>query len=340
MRQTFEHYRPFPTKNHIPRAIGWGIPVGPQWDEDAQLYYFNARWYDPETGRFITEDPVRDGLLWDGYVNNNPMGFVDHTRNYIVPQYQYTMQDEAWAVTYDDRGIKSPTPLANSKADSGWFMKSSGCYMTSQAGAIRALTGVEVTPGDMNIGKYNSENGFNYSLVNRVYNLNFDYWTEAKQGDLAGKISELKNNPDKGFVIRALVPITEGKAACHWVGVADLVSFDGLDGFYIAIIPTSKFDTALNENGEFINRPNDGSWIVRNGIIYVKSSVISRMEQLNSDLADQIVKTTKEYDYYAEMQKIQMANSIPNIEPSDPDSDYYSEMVAIQMANALPSDND
>jgi len=56
--------------------------TGKQWDEDEQLYYFNARWYDPETGRFITEDPVKDGLLWFAYVNNNPMGFVDPTGMY------------------------------------------------------------------------------------------------------------------------------------------------------------------------------------------------------------------------------------------------------------------
>jgi len=53
--------------------------TGKQWDEDVELYYFNARWYDPETGRFITEDPIKDGLLWFAYVNNNPMGFVDPT---------------------------------------------------------------------------------------------------------------------------------------------------------------------------------------------------------------------------------------------------------------------
>jgi len=47
--------------------------------EDAQLYYFNARWYDLNTGRFITEDPMKDGRLWFGYVGNNSMGFVDFT---------------------------------------------------------------------------------------------------------------------------------------------------------------------------------------------------------------------------------------------------------------------
>ena len=25
------------------------------------LYYFNARYYDPQTGRFITEDPAKQG---------------------------------------------------------------------------------------------------------------------------------------------------------------------------------------------------------------------------------------------------------------------------------------
>ena len=40
-------------------------------------YYSNARWYDPETGRFLTEDPARDGENWYAYVGNNPMTFVD-----------------------------------------------------------------------------------------------------------------------------------------------------------------------------------------------------------------------------------------------------------------------
>ena len=42
-------------------------------------YYFNARWYDASTGRFITEDPARDGQNWFNYVSNNPLKFVDPT---------------------------------------------------------------------------------------------------------------------------------------------------------------------------------------------------------------------------------------------------------------------
>ena len=42
-------------------------------------YYYNARWYDAGTGRFISEDPARDGQNWFNYVSNNPLKFVDPT---------------------------------------------------------------------------------------------------------------------------------------------------------------------------------------------------------------------------------------------------------------------
>ncbi|WP_316862232.1 RHS repeat-associated core domain-containing protein [uncultured Cohaesibacter sp.] len=57
----------------LPHFFGEGLPdfEGPS--------YFNARWYDADTARFITEDPARDGLLWYAYCKNNPMNFVDPT---------------------------------------------------------------------------------------------------------------------------------------------------------------------------------------------------------------------------------------------------------------------
>jgi len=51
--------------------------TGKDYDEDASLYYFNARWYDSETGRFTSLDPIRDGLNWYVYCSNNPVNFVD-----------------------------------------------------------------------------------------------------------------------------------------------------------------------------------------------------------------------------------------------------------------------
>lgn len=46
-------------------------------DEDTGLYYFNARYYDPAIGRFITEDPAMDGMNWYVFCRNNPMAYID-----------------------------------------------------------------------------------------------------------------------------------------------------------------------------------------------------------------------------------------------------------------------
>lgn len=57
--------------------------TGARWDEDLDLYYLRARWYDPETGRFLTPDPVR-GELTDSftchpylYCLNRPLDLID-----------------------------------------------------------------------------------------------------------------------------------------------------------------------------------------------------------------------------------------------------------------------
>jgi hypothetical protein len=42
-------------------------------------HHFNARWYDAETARFISEDSARDGWNWFAYVENNPLRYIDPT---------------------------------------------------------------------------------------------------------------------------------------------------------------------------------------------------------------------------------------------------------------------
>ena len=53
--------------------------TGKDYDEVTGLYYFNARWYDPQLGRFTSEDPVRDGMNRYVYVSNNPLRWIDPT---------------------------------------------------------------------------------------------------------------------------------------------------------------------------------------------------------------------------------------------------------------------
>lgn len=53
--------------------------TGRERDELTGLLYYRDRWYDPQQGRFLTEDPIgfAGGLNTYGYVGNNPLSFTD-----------------------------------------------------------------------------------------------------------------------------------------------------------------------------------------------------------------------------------------------------------------------
>jgi RHS repeat-associated protein len=72
-----------------------GKYTGKDYDEDAQLYYSNTRWYDPQLGRFTSEDPARDGVNWYSYCANNPLKFVDPSG------LTYKKIDDIWSVRID-----------------------------------------------------------------------------------------------------------------------------------------------------------------------------------------------------------------------------------------------
>jgi RHS repeat-associated protein len=53
--------------------------TGREWDTDSGLYYYRARYYDPQVGRFISRDPIgrAGGTNLYAYVDNNPLNWVD-----------------------------------------------------------------------------------------------------------------------------------------------------------------------------------------------------------------------------------------------------------------------
>lgn len=67
----------------VPDPFGY---CGEYLDGESGLIYLRNRYYDSTTGRFITEDPAKDGLNWYNYCNENPVMMIDPNGLATVPE--------------------------------------------------------------------------------------------------------------------------------------------------------------------------------------------------------------------------------------------------------------
>ncbi len=84
--------------------------AGEYTDEETGNIYLRARYYDPNTGRFLSEDPIKDGTNWYAYAGNNPVLYIDptglfdyNTRLSYSQEYNedvVALQQQLWARGY------------------------------------------------------------------------------------------------------------------------------------------------------------------------------------------------------------------------------------------------
>ena len=85
-----KHYEPFGGEEQKSGSIENTYQfTGKGYDEVTGLYYFNARWYDKDVGRFISEDPLW-GNIFDPqslnrfmYGRGNPYKYTDRTGKFV-----------------------------------------------------------------------------------------------------------------------------------------------------------------------------------------------------------------------------------------------------------------
>lgn len=95
-------YSPWGESSTISSTASFGY-TGQRYDGETGLYFYKARYYSPQLGRFLSHDPIgyRDNLNMYAYVNNDPLNYVDPTG--MKADQVAGMAKEAWDVTSDIR---------------------------------------------------------------------------------------------------------------------------------------------------------------------------------------------------------------------------------------------
>ena len=78
MQESYYDYDIFgsPITGNYTTGADYGY-LGKPYDKITGLYNYGYRDYSPQTVRFTTVDPIRDGSNWFAYVNNDPVNYID-----------------------------------------------------------------------------------------------------------------------------------------------------------------------------------------------------------------------------------------------------------------------
>ena len=104
-------------------------------DDETGFIYLRNRYYDPAIGRFITEDPAKDGLNWYAYCGNNPIHYVDPWGlEYLVVSgsENNTIFDRRYKYNFIEPAIKKLKELKglNDGEQITWLISSTGYSKT------------------------------------------------------------------------------------------------------------------------------------------------------------------------------------------------------------------
>lgn len=164
---------------------------GKELDDENGLYYFNARYYDSATGRFINVDPIQDGTNWYIYCNNNPLNMVDPTG----------LEGDSSSDTVDTPDIKEEDVKTDTgNKDYSYLVQleseeSSGMPSQEelQKGLAKAMTYLEPGLSDEDIAKYSEDYSYFILDIVETYNEEGCIPLYLPKGFLPGNTARITN---------------------------------------------------------------------------------------------------------------------------------------------------
>jgi RHS repeat-associated protein len=107
--------------------------TGREYDKETGLYYYRARYYNPQIGRFLQTDPIGygAGMNWHSYCGNNPVNWIDAYGYDPIAAAQPTMP--ATGAVYDANNKKwwwLSGEWSQAQISAAWNADPSGMYMS------------------------------------------------------------------------------------------------------------------------------------------------------------------------------------------------------------------
>ena len=145
---------------------------GEYFDQESGLIYLRARYYDPSAGRFINEDPAKDGLNWYTYCGNNPLNFIDPDGMRYIP-LRKTVEEAGGSIEWDSSTNTATVTLNGIKVEYsdgdsvGSFIQNDTMYVDDAQfnSDFYDLSGAVIQHGDIIVaGVYGRATGVDMTL--------------------------------------------------------------------------------------------------------------------------------------------------------------------------------
>lgn len=99
--------------------------TGREWDQETSLYYCRARYYDPVTGRFLSEDPIefQAGSNFYAYTLNNPVRFGDPSgKNPAVLTWPWIGEGVVGVICFGSGACETAVVVGRNRGQTGRFL--------------------------------------------------------------------------------------------------------------------------------------------------------------------------------------------------------------------------
>ncbi len=221
--------------------------AGKPWDPDTGLSNFGYRDYNPQTGRFTTQDPIRDGTNWYSYAYQNPVNYGDRLglKNAFMLS-KYRMNNGEWA------GV-------NLTGDTD-IIGLSGCAATLVSNLLTTVV-TDTNPGKVN-DTYVHDGKVYWSEVAAQNNMNVTTYDSYSAAQYQKQEEDIYNNYYTGIKVH----YNDG-GGTHWVGANGIEVRDDIT--YFVVSPTS-----INDEVKGISNRINSGWIIEDDKVLVPESAV------------------------------------------------------------------